>query len=79
MDKMQPPSGFSFVGLAEIVKEFRELIKDLTYRNKHETLLCEIEICEKLSCFKEKIGQTKEQSVLKLAASATDGLRNESA
>lgn len=36
MDKMQVPSGFSFVGLAEIIKEVRELIKDLSYRNQYE-------------------------------------------
>lgn len=34
--KMSPPGGFSFTGIGEILKEFRELIKDIWYRNQQE-------------------------------------------
>lgn len=47
MDKPQTSVGFSFIGLAEIVKEFRELIKDIRYRNRHEERVCELEIAER--------------------------------
>jgi hypothetical protein len=34
--KMGSPGGFSFTGSGELLKQFRELIKDLWYRNKQE-------------------------------------------
>jgi len=34
--KMSSPGGFSFTGIGEIVKETRELIKDIWYRNRQE-------------------------------------------
>jgi hypothetical protein len=42
--KFASPGGFSFTGLGEIVKEFRELIKDLWYRNRQEKELGRLEI-----------------------------------
>lgn len=41
------PGGFSFKGIGEIIKEIRELIKDLWYRNKQEKVKGELEIIEK--------------------------------
>ncbi|MFA7335698.1 MAG: hypothetical protein WC028_02850 [Candidatus Obscuribacterales bacterium] len=46
MDKM-PQGNFSFAGLAEVVKEFREVLKDLWYRNNQEKTLGELEIADK--------------------------------
>lgn len=40
------PGGFSFTGLAEIIKEFRELIKDVWYRNRQEKVKGQLEIIE---------------------------------
>jgi hypothetical protein len=40
------PGGFSFSGLGEIVQQFRELIKDIWYRNKQEKTKGELEIVE---------------------------------
>ncbi|MGE0266605.1 MAG: hypothetical protein AB7V06_28280 [Candidatus Obscuribacterales bacterium] len=42
--QMSSPGGFSFTGLGEIVKEFRELVKDLSYRNSQEKRKGELEI-----------------------------------
>ncbi|MGH2507413.1 MAG: hypothetical protein ACRDHZ_08440 [Ktedonobacteraceae bacterium] len=42
--RMSSPGGFSFTGLGEIVKELREFIKDLWYRNSQEKRKGEIEI-----------------------------------
>ncbi len=38
------PGGFSFSGLGDIVQQFRELIKDIWYRNKQERTKGELEI-----------------------------------
>lgn len=45
--RMSSPGGFSFSGLGDIVKEFRELIKDLWWRNRQERVRGELEIIEK--------------------------------
>lgn len=42
--RMSSPGGFSFTGLGEIVKEFREFIKDIWYRNSQERRKGEIDI-----------------------------------
>ncbi len=44
--RMSSPGGFSFSGLSDIVKEFRELIKDLWWRNRQERAKGELEIIE---------------------------------
>jgi len=54
MDKMQPPSGFSFVGLAEAIKEIRELVKDMKFRNKHEEAMSSLDVAEKYRSSYEK-------------------------
>jgi len=41
------PGEFSFSGSGEIVREIRELIKDIWYRNKQERVRGELEIIEK--------------------------------
>lgn len=43
---MTKPSAFSFKGLGEPLKEFRELIKDLWYRNRQEHDRGEIELAK---------------------------------
>ncbi len=40
------PGGFSFSGLGEVIQQFRELIKDLCFRNQHEKRKGELEIIE---------------------------------
>jgi hypothetical protein len=45
--RMSSPGGFSFSGIGEIVKEFRELIKDLWWRNRQERVRGELEIIER--------------------------------
>lgn len=42
--QMSSPGGFSFTGLGEIVKEFREFVKDIWYRNSQEKRKGELEI-----------------------------------
>ena len=41
------PGGFSFTGLGEVVRELRELLKDLWYRNKQEKVFGQLEIIDK--------------------------------
>ena len=42
--KMSSPGGFNFQGIGEIVEQFRELIKDLWYRNRQEKVKGDLEI-----------------------------------
>ena len=46
------PGGFSFKGIGEIVKEIRELIKDLWYRNNQERKKGQLEIIEQYLCIR---------------------------
>lgn len=48
MSSSQPPSLVSFHGLAEILKEFREFIKDVTYRNRHERIKGELDLLHRI-------------------------------
>lgn len=41
---VQPPGGFSFTGLSDILKEFRELLKDVWYRNNFEMRLAVMDV-----------------------------------
>jgi hypothetical protein len=41
------PGVFSFNGLGAVVQQFRELVKDLWYRNKQETDLGQLELLER--------------------------------
>ena len=45
--KMSSPGFFSFAGVGEVIKEIRELIKDLWYRNKQENVKGRLEIIDK--------------------------------
>lgn len=45
--RVSSPGGFSFSGIGEIVKELRELIKDVWYRNKQEKTMGQLEIIDK--------------------------------
>ena len=59
--KMSSPGGFSFVGLAEIIEQIRELIKDIWYKNKKERIVGNLEILEKyLSIHKNHIEQCEQ-------------------
>jgi hypothetical protein len=42
--EMGSPGGFSFTGIGEIVKEFRELIKDVWFRNRQEEQKGELDL-----------------------------------
>ena len=48
------PGGFSFSGIGDIVQQFRELIKDIWYRNSQEKRIGELEIIEKHLALLEK-------------------------
>ena len=41
------PGSFSFNGLGEVILQFREFVKDLWYRNKHEARKADLELFEK--------------------------------
>jgi len=45
--RMGSPGGFSFTGIGEILREVREFIKDVWYRNKQEKILGQLEIIDK--------------------------------
>ena len=54
--RMSSPGGFSFTGIGEILKEFRELIKDVWYRNQQERKKGDIELIkDKLDLEKSKL------------------------
>jgi hypothetical protein len=44
---VRSPGGFSFTGIGEIIKELRELIKDLWFRNNQERATGQLEILDK--------------------------------
>lgn len=48
------PGYFSFEGLGEVIKEFRELVKDIWYRNKQEKTLGQLEIIDKYLTMRRK-------------------------
>jgi len=48
------PGGFSFTGIGEILKEIREFIKDIWYRNKQEKILGQLEIIDKYLSMRRK-------------------------
>lgn len=45
--KMASPGGFSLKGMGEPIKQLRELIKDLCYRNQQERQMGELELLKK--------------------------------
>ena len=44
---MASPGGFSFQGVGEIIEQFRELIKDIWWRNSTERAGAQLEIVER--------------------------------
>lgn len=48
------PGGFSFEGVGEVLKELREFIKDIWYRNKQERICGQLEIIDKYLSVKNK-------------------------
>ena len=46
--------GFSFTGIGEILKEVREFIKDVQYRNKQNKILGQLEIIDKYLSIRRK-------------------------
>jgi hypothetical protein len=52
--RMGSPGGFSFTGIGEILKEIREFIKDIWYRNKQEKILGQMDIIDKYICMRKK-------------------------
>jgi hypothetical protein len=51
--RMASPGGFSFTGIGEIIKEFREFIKDIWYRNDQERQKGQLEVIEKYLSIKQ--------------------------
>ena len=45
--RVSSPGGFSFEGLGDVVKECREFVKDVWFRNRHERAIGELEIIER--------------------------------
>jgi len=45
--RISSPGGFSFQGIGEILKEIREMVKDLWYRNRQEKAKGELEIIKR--------------------------------
>lgn len=65
--KMNSPGGFSFTGIGEIIKEFRELLKDIWYRNRQEKehgeidlKLKKVDLIEKYLALDSKLAPTQE-------------------
>jgi hypothetical protein len=56
--RISSPGGFSFAGLGEIIREFRELIKDIWYRNKQEKTKGQLEIIDKYLCMRREHSDT---------------------
>lgn len=52
--KMASPGGFSFEGIGEIIKEFREFIKDIWFRNKQERMCGQLEVIDKYLAIRKK-------------------------
>jgi hypothetical protein len=52
--KIESPGGFNFTGVGEIIKEFRELIKDIWFRNSQENTLGQLSIIDKFLEMKAK-------------------------
>lgn len=57
--RISSPGGFSFTGIGEIIKELRELIKDIWYRNKQEKALGELQIIFNYLEINRKCSQSK--------------------
>lgn len=55
--KIGSPGQFDLKGSGEIIREIRELIKDLSFRNRHEEILGELKI------IKEKIALLKQMGI----------------
>ena len=52
--KIGSPGGFSFSGIGEILKEMREFIKDIWYRNKQEKILGQLKIIDEYLSMRRK-------------------------
>jgi hypothetical protein len=52
--KMSSPGGISFKGLGPVIREFRELIKDLWFRNKQEKDRGQLELIDKYLCMQKE-------------------------
>ena len=51
---MASPGGFSFEGIGDIIKEFREFIKDIWYRNEKERRYGQLEVIDKYLTIQNK-------------------------
>ena len=57
------PGGFSFTGIGEILKEVREFIKDIWYRNKQEKIRGQLEIIDEYLSMQRKHRQSNYPSL----------------
>jgi hypothetical protein len=58
--RMASPGGFTFTGIGEIVKEFRELIKDLWFRNRQERQKGQLEVIEKYLSIRQNYPEARQ-------------------
>ena len=73
--EIHSPGVVSFMGLAEVVKEFREFVKDMWYRNQHERQLARIELARKrLECGPVRIVAVRKIQQNMIASVGTDEL-----
>jgi len=61
-----PPFGASLRGLGEPVKEFRELLKDISYRNRQEKERGDLEILKEWVALLRQLGVSPEQVLVLL-------------
>lgn len=58
--KMASPGGFTFTGVGEIVKECREFIKDVWYRNRQEKQKGQLEVIEKYLSIRQNYPEARQ-------------------
>ena len=82
--RISSPGGFSFEGLGDIVREFRELVKDIWYRNRQEKHLGDLEIIERSLRIRDQhpeidlrrlAGRRPDREVIDAVATHTGNLR----
>jgi hypothetical protein len=56
--RISSPGGISFSGLGDVIREIRELVKDLWFRNKQERALGELDIIEKYLGIRERAAES---------------------
>ena len=80
--RISSPGGFSFKGIGDVIKQLRELIKDIWYRNHQERVRGEMELLEKALKIKKSYPQAfgsdavVDRHLLAVAKNGLEELRN---